>query len=182
MAGLGPLELPEPCTLTGPNSLDPKGSRVPQVVGEKEKVDHTVNVRTRDNKVHGMHALASVMLQLVRERDARHLASTFGEDSQVRARRLLCAQRCNQGAAAQPSPGQQEHAVSRRLSQRARPCCTCAGRGCHRAGSSHLLQRRRGRARGRAGGRGGPIAPSPGCRRQRHAARAAAGGCRKLAV
>ena len=58
-----------------------------QVVGEKEKAERLVNVRTRDNKVHGMHALQDVIPQLCRERDARHLASTFGE--QVGAQHVL---------------------------------------------------------------------------------------------
>ena len=33
---------------------------VAQVVGEKEAAEGTVNVRTRDNVVHGMHALEDV--------------------------------------------------------------------------------------------------------------------------
>lgn len=34
------------------------------VVGEKEKANNTVNVRTRDNKVHGEHSIASVIEKL----------------------------------------------------------------------------------------------------------------------
>ena len=50
-----------------------------QVVGEKEKAEKLVNVRTRDQQRHGMHALPDVITQLCWERDERHLMSTFGE-------------------------------------------------------------------------------------------------------
>ena len=45
------------------------------VVGEKEKSNGTVNVRTRDNKVHGEFSLAEVMDKFNRLRDERILKS-----------------------------------------------------------------------------------------------------------
>jgi len=51
------------------------------VVGEKEKIDNTVNVRTRDNVVHGMHSLDHVMQVLLEERNQRSLVSLFGAHS-----------------------------------------------------------------------------------------------------
>ena len=51
-----------------------------QVVGEKEKAERLVNVRTRDNKVDGMHALSEVISQLVSERDSRSLVPIFGKN------------------------------------------------------------------------------------------------------
>ncbi|CAL5218892.1 g631 [Coccomyxa viridis] len=48
------------------------------VVGEKEEAEGTVNVRTRDNVVHGMHSLASVKDVLLREKASRSLTSIFG--------------------------------------------------------------------------------------------------------
>ena len=50
------------------------------VVGEKERSEQTVNVRTRDNQVHGMHKLSSVLEILVNEKDSRSLVSLFGEE------------------------------------------------------------------------------------------------------
>jgi threonyl-tRNA synthetase len=50
-----------------------------QVVGEKEEAEGTVNVRTRDNVVHGMHSLESVEQILLEEKSARSLSSIFGE-------------------------------------------------------------------------------------------------------
>ncbi len=47
------------------------------VVGEKEKAERTVNVRTRDNVVHGMHTLDDLKKVLVEERDSRSLTSMF---------------------------------------------------------------------------------------------------------
>lgn len=52
-----------------------------RVVGEKEKIDKTVNVRTRDNVVHGMHSLDDVMQVLLEERKQRSLVSLFGAHS-----------------------------------------------------------------------------------------------------
>jgi threonyl-tRNA synthetase len=49
------------------------------VVGEKEKEERTVNVRTRDNQVHGMHALDAVVEVMLREKATRALESLFGE-------------------------------------------------------------------------------------------------------
>lgn len=47
-------------------------------MGEKEEAEDTVNVRTRDNVVHGMHSLASVKQVLLEEKASRSLASIFG--------------------------------------------------------------------------------------------------------
>lgn len=52
-----------------------------QVVGEKEKVDQMVNVRTRDNHVHGMHKLGDVLEILSQEKKQRSLVSLFGDHS-----------------------------------------------------------------------------------------------------
>ena len=49
------------------------------VVGEQEKEARTVNVRTRDNKVHGMHSLASVIEVMKREREEKSKGSLFDE-------------------------------------------------------------------------------------------------------
>lgn len=48
-----------------------------QVVGEKEEAEGTVNVRTRDNVVHGMHSLDAVQSVLLREKDTHSLTSIF---------------------------------------------------------------------------------------------------------
>lgn len=48
------------------------------VVGDKERETGTVNVRTRDNQVHGEHPLAEVLEVLRRERDERSLVGLFG--------------------------------------------------------------------------------------------------------
>ena len=50
-----------------------------QVVGEEEKKANTVNVRTRDNHVHGMYSLDDLMVVLKKERDTRSLVGLFGE-------------------------------------------------------------------------------------------------------
>ena len=49
------------------------------VVGEQEREARTVNVRTRDNKVHGMHSLASVVEVMRRERKEKAKGSLFDE-------------------------------------------------------------------------------------------------------
>jgi threonyl-tRNA synthetase len=49
------------------------------VVGEKERTEQTVNVRTRDNHVHGMHQLSSVLEVLCKEKSTRSLVSLFGD-------------------------------------------------------------------------------------------------------
>ena len=49
-----------------------------QIVGEKEKAEKTVNVRTRDNVVHGEHKLSEVLAVLQREKTQRSLAGHFG--------------------------------------------------------------------------------------------------------
>lgn len=43
------------------------------VVGEKEKINNTVNVRTRDNKIHGEISLASVIEKLKNLKKSRTL-------------------------------------------------------------------------------------------------------------
>ena len=48
------------------------------MVGEAEKAEGTVNVRTRDNQVHGMHKLADVLRVLREEKATRSLQSLFG--------------------------------------------------------------------------------------------------------
>jgi threonyl-tRNA synthetase len=42
------------------------------------QVQGTVNVRTRDNVVHGMRPIAEVVQLLSQERDSRSLTSAFG--------------------------------------------------------------------------------------------------------
>lgn len=41
------------------------------IVGEKERSSNTVNVRTRDNKVHGEFSIADLLVKLQRFRDER---------------------------------------------------------------------------------------------------------------
>lgn len=41
------------------------------VVGEKEETNQTVNVRTRDNKVHGEHRLEDLLQHLIRLKQSR---------------------------------------------------------------------------------------------------------------
>lgn len=53
---------------------------LPQVVGEKEEAEGTVNVRTRDNVVHGMHSLDAVQSILLREKETRSLTSIFSAE------------------------------------------------------------------------------------------------------
>lgn len=48
-------------------------------MGEKEQSENTVNVRTRDNVVHGMHKLESVLEVLKTERDDRALLGHFAQ-------------------------------------------------------------------------------------------------------
>jgi len=43
-----------------------------------QQAEGTVNVRTRDNVVHGMRPLAEVKQLLAQERDSRSLTSAFG--------------------------------------------------------------------------------------------------------
>lgn len=71
-----------------PKHPDPQRSHPPthihtpphplQVVGEAEKAARTVNVRTRDNEVHGMHALDDVLKVMQEEKKTRSLFSLFG--------------------------------------------------------------------------------------------------------
>ena len=51
------------------------------VLGEKEQAADTVNVRTRDNHVHGEHALAHVIDVMGTERDTRSLQGLFGGEA-----------------------------------------------------------------------------------------------------
>lgn len=46
-------------------------SRVLAVVGEKEKLTNSVNVRTRDNRVHGELSVAEVLARLVLLKQSR---------------------------------------------------------------------------------------------------------------
>jgi threonyl-tRNA synthetase len=48
------------------------------VVGEEEKAAGTVNVRTRDNHVHGQHTLDNLLRVLQDEKRSRSLTSMFG--------------------------------------------------------------------------------------------------------
>ena len=41
------------------------------VVGEKEKTSSTVNIRTRDNKVHGEHTISETIERLQRLKQSR---------------------------------------------------------------------------------------------------------------
>lgn len=52
------------------------------VVGEQEKEAKTVNVRTRDNAVHGMHSIESFLKVVAQERDERSLNSAFQSHSE----------------------------------------------------------------------------------------------------
>mmetsp|Transcript_9084 Transcript_9084/g.26054 ORF Transcript_9084/g.26054 Transcript_9084/m.26054 type:complete len:718 (+) Transcript_9084:353-2506(+) len=49
------------------------------VVGAEEATARTVNVRTRDNVVHGQQALADLLVKLKEEKASRSLVSAFGE-------------------------------------------------------------------------------------------------------
>ena len=75
-----------------------------QVVGEKERVDQTVNVRTRDNVVHGEHKLADVLKVLQAEKAARSLEGHFGEQSNGAAAAAPAAPASN-GSATVPPEG-----------------------------------------------------------------------------
>ncbi|CAL8462423.1 g1956 [Coccomyxa elongata] len=55
------------------------------VVGEAEKERKTVNVRTRDNVVHGEHPLESVVQVLQQEKAQRSLESLFGHGTDAKA-------------------------------------------------------------------------------------------------
>lgn len=50
------------------------------VVGEEEKAAGTVNIRTRDNHVHGQHTLDSLLRVLQEEKSSRSLTSLFGRE------------------------------------------------------------------------------------------------------
>ena len=50
------------------------------VCGESEKANETVNVRTRDNKVHGEHKLTALLEVLARERATRSLTCCFEDE------------------------------------------------------------------------------------------------------
>ena len=53
------------------------------MVGEEEKKAGLVNVRTRDNHVHGIHALARVLDVLLPERASLRIHSSFGEGASL---------------------------------------------------------------------------------------------------
>lgn len=61
---------------------DVRCSLCTQVVGEEEKKASTVNVRTRDNHVHGMHTLDEVLRVLQEEKGTRSLVGLFGKNEQ----------------------------------------------------------------------------------------------------
>lgn len=63
-----------------------------QVVGEKEKEQKTVNVRTRDNVVHGEHSLSSVVQVLQLEKLQRSLVSLFGHGDDAKPPAAAAAQ------------------------------------------------------------------------------------------
>jgi len=50
------------------------------VVGEQEAVNGTVNVRTRDNHVHGMHSIASLLEKLAEEKVTKSLETCFRKE------------------------------------------------------------------------------------------------------
>jgi threonyl-tRNA synthetase len=54
------------------------------VVGEQERDKELVNVRTRDNVVHGMFSLADVAGIMAEERDTRALASVFADKKHLK--------------------------------------------------------------------------------------------------
>ncbi len=56
-----------------------------QVVGEQEKKEGKVNIRTRDNKRHGAHDLEDLITTLRREKETYSLESLFGHDSDTAA-------------------------------------------------------------------------------------------------
>lgn len=51
------------------------------VVGEKERAEQMVNVRSRDNQVHGMHKLQDVLKVMVEEKQTRSATPLFGESA-----------------------------------------------------------------------------------------------------
>jgi hypothetical protein len=50
---------------------------------DRPQVDSTVNVRTRDNVVHGMHKLEAVRDIIAGERDSRSLTCAFGSGEEA---------------------------------------------------------------------------------------------------
>jgi threonyl-tRNA synthetase len=62
------------------------------VVGEGEKTNNTVNIRTRDNVVHGEHQLTELLAVLNQERDIRSLTCMFGVEKSAAGKVVwLCA-------------------------------------------------------------------------------------------
>lgn len=51
------------------------------MVGEQEKKENKVNIRTRDNKRHGAHDLEDLIATLRKERETYSLESLFGHQS-----------------------------------------------------------------------------------------------------
>lgn len=69
-----------------------------QVVGEKEEAEGAVNVRTRDNVVHGMHSLDSVKQVLLEEKATRSLTSIFGSHEGAEEKGQHAEQHAQNGA------------------------------------------------------------------------------------
>ena len=55
------------------------------VVGEQEKTNDTVNVRTRDNQVHGERKLEDLILVLNEEKKTRRLECMFEKEKRENA-------------------------------------------------------------------------------------------------
>ena len=75
-----------------------ESSALLQVVGEKEEAEGTVNVRTRDNVVHGMHSLESVEQVLLEEKSTRSLTSIFGAHGNAAEKREHAEAHAQNGA------------------------------------------------------------------------------------
>ena len=72
------------------------------VVGEQEQREGTVNVRTRDNIVHGMHSIDGLIAVLRAEKDTRSLTSKF----ETAAGRLQKGGGCKGGEKMRPQGGE----------------------------------------------------------------------------
>ena len=70
------------------------------VVGEGEKTHGTVNVRTRDNVVHGEHKLEALLEVLNQERQERSLTCMFGVEKSAAAAAVKEAEEAATAAAA----------------------------------------------------------------------------------
>jgi threonyl-tRNA synthetase len=58
----------------------PTAPFIGQVVGEQEAKEGKVNVRTRDNKVHGAHSIASLLAVLAEEKSTRSNVCCFAKE------------------------------------------------------------------------------------------------------